>query len=251
MTRVPHVTGFARPEAEGQSPKAAGRALRERVPRVGAGGAAGRGRTARRGRGGGAVQCRTPGGADPDTGRADGREPLRLPPRIRRLDGLRPGGRPGDGRGCADLRRRARRQFRPLRRCPRRTRHGPQRLRRNPERPVGVGREAARCVAGAGGPGSGRRRGQVPEGGAGCRGRLSAHDAAAGEAARHRVVERHRRRGVGLPHRRQGPVGHLGAGGAEGAQEHQRQIRGEGDRGSAGRRTAIRGRSTGAAADTG
>ncbi|MFG2890367.1 DUF2252 domain-containing protein [Streptomyces sp. NPDC048248] len=34
MTRVPHVAGFARPKAEGPSPKAAGRALRERVPRA-------------------------------------------------------------------------------------------------------------------------------------------------------------------------------------------------------------------------
>ncbi|MFH8567678.1 DUF2252 domain-containing protein [Streptomyces sp. NPDC017993] len=33
MTRVPHVTGFAGPKAEGPSPKAAGRALRERVSR--------------------------------------------------------------------------------------------------------------------------------------------------------------------------------------------------------------------------
>ncbi len=48
-------------------------------------------------------------------------------------------------------------------------------------------------------------------------GRVSAHDAAAGEAARHRGVERHRRRGVGLAHRCQGPAGDAGAGGGEGA----------------------------------
>lgn len=34
MPRVPYVPGFAKAEAEGSSPKAAGRALRERVPRA-------------------------------------------------------------------------------------------------------------------------------------------------------------------------------------------------------------------------
>jgi uncharacterized protein DUF2252 len=62
--------------------------------------------------------------------------------------------------------------------------------------------QATRHLAGARGPGGGRRRGQVPQGRARHRRFLPAHHASAGQAPGAGRVERDRGRGAGLPHRR-------------------------------------------------
>ncbi len=113
----------------------------------------------------------------------------------------------GDRHRRPDMRGRARRQLRSLRRRPRRPGHRPERLRRDGPRPLGVGPAAARRLPGA------RRAGRpgaaediVPGGGPRRGGRLPAHHAAAGETAGAGGVERHRGRGTGLAHRRPRPA---------------------------------------------
>ncbi len=137
-----------------------------------------------RGDGGRGVQPWSCPRADPDKGGQDGGHAVRLPARFGGSDGVRPGADPDDQDPRPDLRRRPRGQLRSVRGRARRPGDRPERLRRDGPGSLGVGPQAARRLAGARGPGGGRGRGHLPQGGARRGRRVPPHDAAAREAAR-------------------------------------------------------------------